>query len=199
MEILLNPNIAYLFFVIGTLLGLLALVTPGTGILEGAALLLLAAAGYAALTLGINPWALFALMVSVAPFLLALRQPRARMLFLLVTILLVAGGSIFLFTNASGQPLVHPLLALVVSLLSGGFLYLVVTKAVEIMSSRPVYDLTTLIGASGEAKSAIAPEGSAQVAGELWTARSHQPIAAGSRVRVVRRDGFTLWVEKIDE
>ncbi len=197
MEIFLNPNIAYLFFVIGTLLALLALVTPGTGLLEGAALLLLAAAGYAALTLGINSWALFALMVSVAPFLLALRQPKGRPLFLLMTILLVIGGSIFLFTNESGRPLVHPLLALVISLLSGGFLYLVVTKGVEIMSSRPSYDLTALIGATGEAKSAIAPEGSVHVAGELWTARSHQPIAAGSEVRVIRREGFTLWVEKV--
>ena len=198
MEIFLNPNIAYLFLVMGTLLGLLAVVTPGTGDLESVALLLLAAASYAALTLGINPWALFARVVSIAPFLLALRQPKGRMASLAVTILLVIGGSVFLFTNENGQPLVHPLLALAVSLLTGGFLYLIVTKAVEIMHTRPANDLTTLIGATGEVKSAIAPQGSAQVAGELWTARSQQPIAVGSQVRVIRRTGFTLWVEKIE-
>lgn len=198
MEIFLNPNIAYLFLVIGALLSLLALVTPGTGLLEGLALLLLAAAGYAALTLGINFWALFALTASVAPFLLALRQPKGRLFSLAAAIFLLIGGSVFLFTNQNGQPLVHPLLALVVSLLAGGFLYLIVTKAVEIMNVRPANDLTTLIGATGEAKSAIAPEGSVRVAGELWTARSHQPVAAGSEVRVIRREGFTLWVEKIE-
>jgi len=35
-----------------------------------------------------------------------------------------------------------------------------------------------------------------QVAGELWSARSEKPIAAGSPIRVVRRDGFVLIVEK---
>jgi membrane-bound ClpP family serine protease len=34
------------------------------------------------------------------------------------------------------------------------------------------------------------------VAGELWSAKSDKAIAAGSPVRVVRRDGFVLIVEK---
>jgi membrane-bound ClpP family serine protease len=34
------------------------------------------------------------------------------------------------------------------------------------------------------------------VAGEMWSARSDQSIPAGSSIRVVRREGFILVVEK---
>jgi membrane-bound ClpP family serine protease len=39
-------------------------------------------------------------------------------------------------------------------------------------------------------------DGSVQVAGELWSARSEDPIPAGAQVRVLRREGFVLVVEK---
>jgi membrane protein implicated in regulation of membrane protease activity len=39
-------------------------------------------------------------------------------------------------------------------------------------------------------------DGSVQVGGELWSARSEKTIKAGSSIRVVRRDGFTMFVEK---
>ena len=35
-----------------------------------------------------------------------------------------------------------------------------------------------------------------QVAGELWSAKSDKAISAGSPIRVIRRDGFVLIVEK---
>ena len=48
--------------------------------------------------------------------------------------------------------------------------------AVEIAMVRPVHDLSGLIGQKGEAKTAIEEEGSVQVAGELWSARSEKPV-----------------------
>jgi len=37
------------------------------------------------------------------------------------------------------------------------------------------------------------------VASELWSARSEQPIPAGSRIHVISREGFTLVVETDDQ
>ena len=51
----------------------------------------------------------------------------------------------------------------------------------------------------GEAKTSIADEGSVQVAGELWSAKSEQAIPEGTHVRVTGREGFSLVVEKIDD
>ena len=52
-----------------------------------------------------------------------------------------------------------------------------------------------MIGLRGRAETAIAPEGTIFVRGELWRARSKMNIARGEVVRVVDLDGLTLAVE----
>jgi membrane-bound ClpP family serine protease len=57
-------------------------------------------------------------------------------------------------------------------------------------------DISSLIGERGETKTPVQAEGSVQVVGELWSARSEKPIPAGSLVHVVGREGFVLVIEK---
>jgi len=71
----------------------------------------------------------------------------------------------------------------------------VARKVMEAASARPVHDLQGIVGAKGEAKTHIFKEGSVQVEGELWSARSDKPINSGTVVRVLELDGFTLKVE----
>ena len=71
-------------------------------------------------------------------------------------------------------------------------------KTVQAAEAPPMHDLETLIGSIGEAKTRIHEEGSVYIAGEMWSARSDKPIPAGSSIRVVRREGFILVVEKDD-
>src|SRR6516162_4447355 len=52
-----------------------------------------------------------------------------------------------------------------------------------------------LIGAEGETVSWKDGEGRVRVKGEIWLARSDTPLAAGSRVKVVGRDGLVRRVE----
>jgi membrane-bound serine protease (ClpP class) len=52
-----------------------------------------------------------------------------------------------------------------------------------------------MIGLTGRAQTAIAPEGTIFVRGELWRARSQMSIAPGEGVRVVGLHGLTLAVE----
>jgi membrane-bound serine protease (ClpP class) len=54
-----------------------------------------------------------------------------------------------------------------------------------------------LIGADGEAVSWQDGEGRVRVQGEIWLARSDGPLAAGSRVKVVARDGLVLRVKAV--
>ena len=67
MNLLLDPNVAYVILVVGFVLGVLALFTPGTGILEIGALFAIFLAGYAVYSLPINLWALILLVVGVIP------------------------------------------------------------------------------------------------------------------------------------
>jgi membrane-bound serine protease (ClpP class) len=195
MDFLLNPNIAYLILLGAVLLVMMALVAPGTGLLEVAAFFAIVLAGYAIYHLSINWWALILLASSIIPFVFAIQKPK-RELYLAFCILLLVVGSVFMFQRIEGQTAVNPLLAIVASGLVSGFLWIAVRKSIEAAHARPSHDLEGLVGQVGQTVTIVDGEGSAQVAGELWSVRSEHPIPAGSFIRVVRREGFILVVEK---
>ncbi len=198
MNILFDPNIAYLFLVVGTMLLLMAIVTPGTGVLEVAAIFLLLIAGYSIYNIGFNLWALILLVLSIIPLVYAIQKPK-RDWALIITILAVIIGSLYLFPSTGFLPAVNPILAIFISLFVAGFLWLVIRKGIAAHHARPIQDLKRLIGQEGEAKTSIRDEGTVQIASELWSARSEKPIQAGMHVQVVGRDGFTLVVEPKDQ
>jgi membrane-bound serine protease (ClpP class) len=191
-----NPNVAYLMLVAGFLLAILALLSPGTGVFEAAALLTLLLAGWEVYHMPINLWALIILLGGVFPFLLALRKSQ-RLVYLGYSIATLMIGSAFLFKGDGWKPAVNPLLTLVVSTLTSGFLWLVATKTLETAQLELEHDPARLIGAIGETKTEVFQEGSVQVGGELWSARSTQPVPKGKPVRVVSREGLILEVELV--
>jgi len=111
----------------------------------------------------------------------------------------VVVGSAYLFRGDGLAPAVNIWLVIVVSLLTAGFLWLVITKTFEALEATPAHNINGLIGRIGEAKTAIHHEGSAQIAGELWSVRSNEPIEAGAHIRVVQRNGFILDVEVVEK
>src|SRR5574340_1048542 len=149
MNLLTDPNIAYVLLVLGIVLGLLALFAPGTGLLEIGALFALVLAGIAATNMEINPWALAILILGVVPFIIALRKWR-NWVFLGLTILAVVVGSYFLFSTPQGKPAVNLGLAIFVSLLATGMLWVIGRKSLEAIARRPEFDLTKLDGMVGE-------------------------------------------------
>ena len=193
-DFVLDPNIAYLFLLGGVLLGLMAIITPGTGYFELGAFFCLALAGYAIYNLSFNLWALIVLMLSIIPFIYAIQKPK-REWFLALSILGLVVGSVFFFADG-WQPAVNPMLALVSSVLYAGFIWIVVRKTLQAAHTIPSHDLSALVGQMGEAKTRIHKEGSVQVDGELWSAHSEKSIPSGSAIKVVAREGFVLIVEK---
>jgi len=197
MDFLLEPNIAYLFLLGGVLMAMLALATPGTGFLEIGAFFCIVLAGYAVYNLSYNWWALLLIVLSIVPFIYAIQKPK-RELFLGVSILLLIIGSVFMFPRGAEQAGVNPAVATVASGLTAGFLWIAIRKSMEAAYARPRHDLDGLVGQVGEARTVVHDDGSVQVGGELWSARSESSIPAGSSIRVVRRDGFIVVVEKVN-
>jgi membrane-bound serine protease (ClpP class) len=198
VDFLLDPNIAYVILVGAALLTMMAVLNPGTGLLEIFALFMWLISGYIIFNVPINFWALGLMLLGVVLFLLSLRKFK-NLVYLGLSIAAVIVGSIFLFDQPGWQPAVNPVLAVIVSVLVAGFVWIVAQKALEADRMRPAHDLEALIGAIGEAETAISDEGSVQVAGELWSAKSDQAIPEGSRVRVVGREGFFLKVEQVSD
>ena len=200
MNLLMDPNVAYLLLVLGFVLAILALFTPGTGILEVGALFAIVLAGLALFNQSLNWWALALILLSAVPFVIALRRgKRWDWALLLGALLMLIVGSIFLVSAKEGSPTIHPVLAVVASLAAGGILWLIARRGMEALRMRPVQDLTRLLSMVGEARTDIDPDGTVYVNGEEWSARSRTPIAAGARVKVTRRNGLVLEVEPAEE
>ncbi len=198
MDTFVNANIAYLLLLFGSIALLMALLTPGTHLIEGVAFLLLFLAGYEVFRLGFNWWALVVLVLSLVPFLYSIRKPGHNWA-LAVSIIGVIAGSLYLFPGTGFVPAVNPILAVVMSALSGAFLWFATRKIMLAIRARPLQDMERLVGQIGQTRTEVQVSGSVQVASELWSARSSSAIPAGSWVRVVGREGFTLVVEPKDQ
>lgn len=188
------PNLLYLTLVAGLWLAALALVSPGTGILEGLAVLALAAAGLGTVLVPINAWAVLPIAIGLGLFAYSV-WGRGRAIWLLASAVVLTVGSAFLFVTESGGPAVNLWLSLAATVLSVGFFWVVVRTTMEAQRAAPTHDPTRVLAMVGEVRTPIDPVGSVYVGGELWTATADSQIPVGSHVRVVDREGLTLVVK----
>jgi len=194
MNFFFDPNVAYLLLVGGFLLAILALFAPGTGLIEIGALSMLVLAGFSIASQTYNVWAVIVLILGVIPFILALRRSH-HWIFLVISLAALTLGSAFLVTTPTGMPAVNPILAVVNSLLVGGFVWFASRKMLDAMA-RPVANHIRMVGKIGEARTDILREGSVYVGGEEWSAHSAGFIAVGSAVVVKSQEGLILTVER---
>ncbi len=187
-----SPSVAYLMLLIGLLLVALEFFTAGVGIgaVCGTGALILASYGLA--TLPIRVWALMLLGIAVFGFCVDLQSGVPRAWTALGGACLVV-GSLWLFRG------VHPsLLALAAGIL-GTPLFMVAGMPAMIRArfSTPTIGRQTLVGEMGVALGPVEPEGTVEIRGAPWRARTNRatPIARGDRIRVVSIDGLLLEVE----
>lgn len=197
MDILLNPNIAYLILVFTLMVIVVALLSPGTGLLELTALLLVGVVAWLIFNLSVNWWALALLAVGMIFLIFSIRWPKQKVL-LIVSIAALVVGSIFLFPSENTwRPAVNPVLALIVSVPLAIFFWFVFRKILEARQMPPTQSMERLIGMLGEARTEVKDQGTVLIGSELWSARSINSIRRGAQVRVIDRDGFILQVEEV--
>ncbi len=199
MDFLLTPDVAYVVLMLALGLAAAAVIVPGTGLLEAGALFLFLLSGYQVLQMPVNLWALVVIVLGAFPLVYSLSRKRGRIAAGGALLLIFLGASM-LFRSPEGGPFgVHFSVALVTTLIEGGFLWFVLIKSLEVIARPPTHDLSALVGLYGEARTPVYHDGSVYVDGELWSARSETPIPAGTRVRVVGREGFCLLVRPAED
>lgn len=196
MNLLFDPTIAYVLITLTVFMVIVTFLLPGTGIPETVTVLLMLASWYVISHLAINTIALLVTLLALVPIYFASKQERNRPQYMVASTLLLIGGSLFLFVDKSGKPLVDGWIVIIGSALFMLFVWVFITRGISILRTRSSLDPDTPVGKVGEARSDIDPKGSVYVNGELWSARSESPISQGEAVRVLRRDGFTLTVTK---
>jgi len=197
MNPIIDPNIAYVLLVVGFVLSVLALLTPGTGIVEIIGLFSMILAGYGIISNPSNYWALL-ILIPFIPLIFVYRKTK-KDYYLIISIALLNIGSYMIFKSESGGFAVSPSIAIVVLLLNAPILWIVVKKIIDAIDRKPDFNPANIIGAIGEARTNIFQEGTAYVSGEEWSVRSDHKIDKGEKIKVVRKEGLVLWVEKINK
>lgn len=199
MEVIINPKVAYLLIFTGILLLLIMFNDTKYSLPKVVALAFCIVAGVAEfLVLDGNPWAFLIVVLSPLPYYIAIRQERFHSPLFLFTIFMLTIGSAYLFVDEVGRPFENLGGAGMVSVFGGLLIWLVIERRRTAGRAPLIGD--TLVGMTGQVWIAIEPFsiGSVRIEGEIWQARSKEILPAGTLVRVIRQEGITLTVSKIE-
>jgi membrane-bound serine protease (ClpP class) len=201
MECLINPNLAYMLVVASVILLMLTNINPKSTSLRVGVVLCFVATGIELVFLEANLWALLMVVLSPLPFFIAVRQAHTHNPLFLISIFILTISSVFLFVDQNNRPVVNVGLAGFVSTMYGAIIWITTEGIRNADGARLSNDPNSVVGLIGETQMEIEPfsAGSVLVEGELWQARSKNPIPAGNTVRVLRQDGFWLTVKKVEK
>ena len=197
LNVITDPNVAYILMMLGTI-GLLAeLYNPGAifpGVIGAISIIL---AFFAFQSLPINYAGLLLILLGLALLI-------AEIKFVSHGVLAIGGvvamglGSLMLFDapEASGLRISWGVIIATVGTTAGLFLF-VITAGVRAFARRPLLGVSGLVGETAVARGPLAPEGQVAVHGEIWRAVAEGgPVEDGAVVRVVDVQGLTLKVVK---
>jgi membrane-bound serine protease (ClpP class) len=194
LHIITNPTIAFILLTLGVNAILFELSSPGgyaAGIVGAICLLL---AFYALGVLPVNYAGLILIALAFVLFVVDIKAPTHGVLTAGGIVSLVA-GALILFNS----PLYRVSLTAVVTvaLVTGLFFAFAIAKVVQAQKRPATTGREGLIGRLAQARTALDPEGTVFVRGELWHASVVDgPIDAGEKVEIVAVQGFRLQVKK---
>jgi membrane-bound serine protease (ClpP class) len=193
-----NPNIAYILMLIG-LAGLyFELSHPGAifpGVIGGISLIL---AFFALQTLPVNYAGILLILLAIVLFIMEMKIASYGLLSVAGIVCLLLGSLMLFEGDTPGMQLSLQVLLPTVIVVSGFFVG-VATLVFRAQLSKPSTGSYGLIGEVGVVKKALRPEGKVFVHGELWNARSKEPLDEDEKVRVVKVVNLILEVESADK
>ncbi|MDF1590009.1 MAG: nodulation protein NfeD [Desulfobacterales bacterium] len=191
-----DPNIAYILMMIGIAGIYFELSHPGAifpGVIGAVSLVL---AFFAFQTLPVNYAGFLLILLAVVFFIMEMKITSYGLLSV-AGVLSFLLGSIMLFEGASPELRVAWRVMLPTLALVCGFFVVVAGLVFKSQTSRPRTGSEGLVGETGVVKERLEPEGKVQVHGELWKARSAEPIGIGVSVRVVKVENLIIEVEPL--
>lgn len=193
-----NPNIAYILMLIG-LAGLyFELSHPGAifpGVIGGISLIL---AFFALQTLPVNYAGILLILLAIVLFIMEMKIASYGLLSVAGVVCLLL-GSLMLFEGDTPDMQLSLQVLLPTVIIVSGFFVAVAALVFRAQLSKPSTGSYGLVGEIGVVKKALTPEGKVFVHGELWNARSKEPLEEDARVRVVKVVNLILEVESADK
>lgn len=198
LDIISNPNIAYILMMMGMVGLYFELSNPGLilpGVVGGISMIL---ALYAMQTLPINYAGLLLIVLGMVMFIAELNTPTFGLLSAGGTIALLLGSLMLIDSDDPAMQISRSILIPTMGMavvITVGSLYLASKSAML----KVVTGAEGLIGALGIAQTELNPEGTVMVHGELWNAECDGKIEEGQPVVIEKLDGLKVMVKKSDE
>ncbi len=195
LDVIANPNIAYILMMVGGLGIMMELYNPGLifpGVAGGICLLL---SFFALQVLPVNYVGILLIILSIILFILELKVQSFGLL-LIGAIISLTLGSVMLFDSSEMAMRVSwSVIIPTVSAVSAFFIF-VLGLVVRAWMHKPRTGQQGLVDEVGVAITDIDPTGKVAVHGEYWNARSEVRIPKGEKVRVTRVQDMEIGVTK---
>jgi membrane-bound serine protease (ClpP class) len=213
LEIIVNPNVAYLLILIGVMGLALELFSPGLIAPGAIGVISLLLGLYGTAQLPVTATGVLLLVLGVGMIIAEAHLPTHGILGASGVAALIAAGLVLYDTNTSAYEVSAPVVILT-GLLIGGFLAFAVERAIRARSLPARTGWEEMVGAVGEVREPLDPIGQIFVEGALWRAELAPPatgsersaveaasdgrlVERGSRVRVESVEGLTLRVRPL--
>jgi membrane-bound serine protease (ClpP class) len=193
---LVNPNIALLFLVGGSLLIYLEFNTPGTIVPGALGTLMVLLAIFA---LNLLPIRYTAVLLLIAALVLLLLEAKfgGHGALAIAGIVCLTFGTLTLVAAPIPQMAVSLWVAFAISAAFGVITVFLVRLAVRARKRKARIGAEALVGSHATAMEALAPEGHVLVEGEIWRAIAAQSAPSGAPLLVVGHDQMVLRVEPV--
>ena len=200
LDIISDPNIAYILFLLGMYGLIFELYNPGAilpGIVGVIALIL---ALYSMHTLPINYAGLALIIFAVILFLLEIKIVSHGLLAIGGVISLLLGSMMLIKSNSSLEMVkISRGVIIGATIVSALFFVFVVGFGIRAQRRKVVTGIEGLVGDTGEVVETLSPVGKVKVQGELWNAEALAgTIDKGEKVRIKEMKNLKLFVEKIN-
>jgi membrane-bound serine protease (ClpP class) len=195
LEIISNPNIAYILMILGFYGLYFELSNPGAIFPGVAGAISLILAFYALHTLPINYAGLMLILLAIGLFV-AEAFITSHGVLGVGGVIAMAIGSVMLVQSPVPGIRISWSVILPVVVLSALLFIITVTMAVRVQREKPDTGKEGMIGLEGEAKTDVHQSGQVFVHGEYWSAWSEDQIAKGERIKVLAVEGLRVKVAK---
>jgi len=195
LEIISNPNIAYILMILGFYGLYFELSNPGAIFPGVAGAICLILAFYALHTLPINYAGLMLIILGIGLFIAEAFITSHGVLGVGGTISMLL-GSLMLIDSSSPALRISWIVIIPAVALSALLFIITVTVAVRVYREKPDTGKEGLIGMQATAKTDIHKEGQVFMRGEYWSAWSDEPVQKGEDVTVLSVVGLKLKVKK---
>jgi len=198
LNIISDPNIAYILLMLGFYGIMFELYSPGTilpGIIGVISLIL---AFYSLQTLPVNYAGMALIGFALLLFLLEIKIASHGVLAIGGIISLILGSMMLIRTGSGEVGRISWTVIISATAVTSLFFLFVIGMGIKAQRLQPTTGLNALVHETGMANELLNPSGMVLVHGELWQAESLSgEINKGDKIRVKDMKGFKLFVEKV--